>query len=390
MSIYRIYSSLPEVEIATKRALIDTSALMSNYKALVGKIPSGAEGIAVVKADAYGHSNDICAPALYEAGCRFFAVSCLAEAISLRNVLKKCNDAKILILGYTLPESVELLGEYDIIQCVFSLDYAKQLSAAANDKIKVHIKLNTGMNRLGFEANSVSDAPATAREIFEVSKLKNIEITGMFTHFSEADEFTDAGDEFTRQQFANFCAVERELKGLGVNVGFRHVCNSAGALRFPEFILDGVRFGIVMYGGGDRRLTDRLDIRPVMSLETVISSVHELRRGEVVGYGGDFTAERDMKIVTMPIGYADGFLRYYEGATVTVKTATGDKKLKLIGKICMDQCMADATGVDVAVCDRVTLFGNDRSELDDLARRAGTIDYECLCLVSSRVPRIVK
>ena len=390
MSIYRIYSSLPEVEIATKRALIDTSALMSNYKALVGKIPSNAEGIAVVKADAYGHSNDICAPALYEAGCRFFAVSCLAEAISLRNVLKKCNDAKILILGYTLPESVELLGEYDIIQCVFSLDYAKQLSAASNDKIKVHIKLNTGMNRLGFEANSASDAPATAREIFEVSKLKNIEITGMFTHFSEADEFTDAGDEFTRQQFANFCAVERELKGLGVNVGFRHVCNSAGALRFPEFILDGVRFGIVMYGGGDRRLTDSLDIRPVMSLETVISSVHELRRGEVVGYGGDFTAERDMKIVTMPIGYADGFLRYYEGATVTVKTATGDKKLKLIGKICMDQCMADATGVDVAVCDRVTLFGNDRSELDDLARRAGTIDYECLCLVSSRVPRIVK
>ena len=119
MSIYRIYSSLPEVEIATKRALIDTSALMSNYKALVGKIPSGAEGIAVVKADAYGHSNDICAPALYEAGCRFFAVSCLAEAISLRNVLKKCNDAKILILGYTLPESVELLGENDIIQGVF-------------------------------------------------------------------------------------------------------------------------------------------------------------------------------------------------------------------------------------------------------------------------------
>ena len=246
------------------------------------------------------------------------------------------------------------------------------------------------MNRLGFEANSPSDAPATAKEIFEVSKLENIEITGMFTHFSEADEFTKEGDEFTRRQFECFCAVERELSKLGVKVGFRHVCNSAGALRFPEFILDGVRFGIVMYGGGDKRLTDSVGTRPVMALETVISSVHDLRKGETVGYGGGFTAERNMKIVTMPIGYADGFLRDYEGATVTVKTASGNKKLRLIGKICMDQCMADATGVEARVCDRVTLFGNDRAELDDLARRAGSIDYECLCLVSSRVPRVIK
>jgi alanine racemase len=245
------------------------------------------------------------------------------------------------------------------------------------------------MNRLGIRAESDNDIRSAVSEIKEISKLDRLEIEGMFTHFPRSDESTADGDAFTREQFRLFSAVDTELKKQGIYISFRHVCNSAGAVRFPEFSLDGVRVGILLYGGGES--FSELPLSPVMSFETAVSHVHTVKRGESVGYGGTFTAERDMKLITMPVGYADGFIRDLKDCQVTLFTR--DKKphrVSLVGRICMDQCMADATGTDAAPGDRVVLFGGNRDELSDLARHAGTIDYEILCLVSARVPRIDK
>jgi len=388
----RLYSSLGGSDgILKTRAVIDRSAIMDNYRRLlsyVRNISPDAEGIAVVKADAYGHSNEICAPALAAAGCRLFAVSSVTEAVALRNILRKAGfpDAGITVLGYTPPAYEDLLYLYKITQCVYSYEYARSLSRVLDGEIDVDIKLDTGMNRLGINARDEASVSLAADEIMKISKLKNLRIHGMFSHFPVSDEERAESDEFTRRQYELFTAVDRELKARGLNIEFNHICNSAGALRFPEYALDGVRFGLALYGYGED--AERLGLRPVMQLETAVSFVHNIKKGESVGYGLEFTADRDMKIITVPIGYADGFLRSYNGAELLVLTDKGEFRARLVGRVCMDQCMADATGFDVSQGDRVIVFGRDQKMLEDLAKRAGTIDYEALCLVSARVPRI--
>ena len=388
----RLYSSLGGSDgILKTRAMIDRAAIMDNYRRLlsyVRNVSPGTEGIAVVKADAYAHSNEICAPALAEAGCRLFAVSSVTEAVALRNILTKAGfpDAGITVLGYTPPAYEDLLFLYKITQCVYSYEYAKSLSRVLEGEIDVDIKLDTGMNRLGINARDEASVISAADEIIKISKLKNLRIHGMFSHFPVSDEDSAASDEFTRRQYELFTAVDKELESRGLNIEFKHICNSAGALRFPEYALDGVRFGLSLYGYGDG--AERLGLRPVMQLETAVSFVHNIKKGESVGYGLEFTADRDMKLITIPIGYADGFIRAYKGASVLVVTEKGEFRARLVGRICMDQCMADATGFEVAPGDRVIVFGGDRDMLCDLAKRSGTIDYEVLCLVSARVPRI--
>jgi len=388
----RLYSSLGGSDgILKTSAQIDRAAVGENYRRLlsyVREVSPRAEGIAVVKADAYAHSNEICAPALAEAGCRLFAVSSVTEAVALRNILTKAGfpDAGITVLGYTPPAYEDLLFLYKITQCVYSYEYAKSLSRVLEGEIDVDIKLDTGMNRLGINARDEASVISAADEIIKISKLKNLRIHGMFSHFPVSDEDSAASDEFTRRQYELFTAVDKELESRGLNIEFKHICNSAGALRFPEYALDGVRFGLSLYGYGDG--AERLGLRPVMQLETAVSFVHNIKKGESVGYGLEFTADRDMKLITIPIGYADGFIRAYKGASVLVVTEKGEFRARLVGRICMDQCMADATGFEVAPGDRVIVFGGDRDMLCDLAKRSGTIDYEVLCLVSARVPRI--
>lgn len=391
MPSYRPYETLPDSAERKNRLMVDPQALADNYLALAGHLPTGCAAFAVVKADAYGHTVEIAAPALYAAGCRHYAVSCISEALALRAALPSPEACTILILGYTPPESAPLLARYSITQCVFSLDYAKALSDATDGVIPIHVKLNTGMNRLGFDATDPSRADEVADEIAPLFSMPHLNVCGMFAHFAKADEFTEEGDAFTKRQFENFMAVDNALKARGLDVGFRHVANSAAAIRFPEYALDGVRYGIILYGAGDRRLSEIVPVRPAMKLITTVSQVHTVRAGQGVGYGSTDAADHDRKIVTIPIGYADGFIRAYKGATVTLVTPSGEHKIPLVGRVCMDQCMADATGVDdVKVGDRIRIFGGDRSELDALAERAGTIDYECLCLMTSRVPRMIE
>ena len=392
--LYKLYSSLPELEQYKTRADIDLTALRYNYRYLKTQFLSNESRpriISVVKADAYGHGAPECIRVLLEEGCDFFAVSCIDEAVAVRNVCdRERKKADVLILGYTDPSLAAQLARYDIIQTLLSADYARLLNHAAQGAdltVRIHVALDTGMNRIGFPAYNGESAAHTAEELLRVSHYSHLHTEGIFTHFARADEDPGSeGDTFTELQYQRFLQVCHALERQGMPRLFRHACNSAAAVRSADYHLDGVRLGIVLYGTRPAEGFD-LPLRPVMKLKTVISHVHTLPPGEAVGYGGAFCADSERRIATLPIGYADGLLRGFSGGTVTVHTHEGDRRVPIVGRICMDQCMMDVTGTEACVGGTVTLFGNHPRELSDYATRASTIDYECLCLISSRVPR---
>ncbi len=376
-------------------AEIDLDALRANWRTVSGTVHAASPDcriIAVVKADAYGHGADAVARTLTEEGCRFFAVSCASEALSLRRSVGE--GAEILILGYSLPEDVQALAEERIIQGVFSLDYARALSdrlaslkrsgaLPPDAALRVHIKLDTGMNRLGFDA---ADAARAAEEILCAEALPHLRCEGMFTHFARAD--TDGGARgMTARQLSRFEDVERRLRERGGCPPFLHCCNSAGAMTLPQAYKSGVRAGIILYGlSPDGSILPQY--RPVMKLCTRIAHIHTLRAGESVGYGAAFTARRDMRIATLSIGYGDGFVRAFAGAALRLPDG---RRAPILGRICMDQCMIDVGDAPVRPGDAVTVFGgDDGSMIGELARAAGTIHYEIPCLLTARVPRVVR
>lgn len=390
-----LYDTMPKTDTSKNVCLIDADALRSNFSLLTSLL-SGVRPICVVKADAYGHTAEICVPELLRLGCDFFAVSCVEEAASVRKLcLRDGKDADILILGYTASSHVAFLSENNIIQTVLSLSHAESLSATAqkqNCTLRVHIAVDTGMNRVGICANADDLCEAAALEAEKITKLPNISVEGIFTHFSQSDgELSETVSEsgFTRLQAKRFSRVCEFLSKRGIKL-FSHTCNSAATVRFPEYRFDGVRLGIMLYGVYPSSHFDDIGLMPVMSLSTVISHVHNVPVGGAVSYGGTFVAEKDTLVATLPIGYADGFLRKYTGANVSVCTQNGEYTAKIVGRICMDQCMIDVTGLDVKVGDRVVIFGQSPRGLRELASLADTIEYECLCLISARVPRVKK
>lgn len=378
-------------------AEINLGALKYNYKKMRDEIKRSSadtEMICVLKADAYGHGAKNCCRALLEEGCRFFAVSSIEEAIDLREVCEDMgNDAEILILGYTFPYQAALLAKYNIITSLVDRAFALELADEAKRagvKVRCHLKIDTGMNRIGFLARGVDEIESTARDIAELTALRSLDICGMFTHFAKADEALEEElpHEPTRAQAERFFALDKALLNMGIDVKFRHLCNSSAAMIFPEYHLDACRLGISLYGAHPSRYADRYALKPVMKLCTVISHIHDLPAGQTVSYGGVFASDTDRKIATIPIGYADGFVRAYSGVSLSVVTSTTSFKAPVCGRICMDQCMIDVTDTDAAVGDRVVIFGNSPEDLAALAAAADTIEYECLCLVTSRVPRI--
>ncbi len=390
-----LYSDLPKLREHKLYAEIDTEALIYNYK-LLSAATQGTHHICVVKADAYGHAADICVRALLSAGCRFFAVSCIEEAISVRSICNNENiDAEVLILGYTDPTQAHLLCENNIIQTILSYEYAEKLNFEAGRKrmcVRVHAALDTGMNRIGISACSDEQIFRAAITVKKIFSLEGLSLEGLFTHFARADEGADISKEFTRRQFDRFLSVKKMLAEDGIFL-FCHASNSAAAISESNYALDGVRLGIALYGVAPSAYIDdvsRLGLKPVMSLKTLICHTHTLIPGESVSYGGLYTAEDERAIATIPIGYADGFLRAYGGYKVTVSTAEGNFKAPVVGRICMDQCMIDVTGIPAKVGDVVTIFGNLPDDLKELAKRSDTIEYECLCLVSARVPRVAR
>lgn len=374
-------------------AEIDVAALRHNYRRIASHVHEAAPDcriIAAVKANAYGHGADIVAQTLIEEGCGFFAVSCLYEAVLLRETVGR--DADIIILGYSLPEDTEALVRQNIIQTVFSPEYAAALSREMarlkasgilprTAVLRTHVKIDTGMNRLGFDG---ADAATAARQIADLMALPHLKAEGMFTHFATADEDRDGGG-LTEKQLARFEAVEAILKEKGICPPMLHCCNSAAALHLPRAYKDGVRTGILLYGmSPDGSILP--DFKPVLSLKTRIAHIHTLRAGESVSYGATFTARQDMRVATIPVGYADGFVRAFGGASV--KLADG-RLAPVVGRICMDQCMIDVGDADVRPGDTVTLFGgDDGTMIENLARLGSTINYEITCILTPRVPRV--
>lgn len=354
---------------------------MRNIKELV----NDKEVIAVIKADAYGHGAVEVAKVLSENGASRFAVAIITEAIELR---EHGITLPIMILGYTPIEYAENLIKYDIEQTVYDLEYAKQLSDIAlkmGKKAKIHIALDTGMGRIGFMPDDNS-----LEEVLKISALDGIEIVGIFTHFSTSDE---EDKEYTNYQFSRIQNFIKRLSDNGVNIPIKHVSNSGAIIDLPETYLDAVRAGIILYGyyPSDEVKKEKLSIKPALTLKTKIAHIKELKKDMYISYGRTFKTERDSIIATLPIGYADGYSRLLSGKA---KVIINGKFANVVGRICMDQCMVDVTDIgEVKVGDEVILLGEEnelRFNADDMAELIGTINYDVLCMIKHRVPRVYK
>lgn len=368
-------------------AEVDLDAIAHNLREIKGKLARNTLVMSVVKADAYGHGVFETVQTLLENGADRLAVSMLDEAIQLR---KSGVTVPILILSYTDPGRAEELIQYDITQTVFSMELAKSLSEAAvalSKSIKVHIKIDTGMTRVGFTPGY--DA---VKHVVEISRLPGIVVEGLFTHFSKADEWDKS---YTNMQFERFTSLCTELNRIGVFIPIKHVANSATAMSYPEMHLDMIRPGIIQYGlyPSDEVDKARLDLKPAMTLKSKVIMVKKVEAGVAVSYGGTFVTERETYIATLPIGYADGYSRLLSNkASVLIH----GEYAKVIGNICMDQCMVDVTdlvqaGILVSVGDEAVLFGRQGEKeitVSQLAEFMGTISYELVCIIGKRIPRI--
>ncbi len=362
----------------TTYARIDLGALVHNY--LTIKEAAKTNLLCIVKADGYGHGASACAKALYQAGARHFGVANPSEALSLRKVLSG-KDAMILILGYSAPEDIPLLVEHGITQTVFSAEYAEAIAPtlSSNAPLHIHVKLDTGMNRLGFSARE-EDKEQTLAQISALKADPRFVTEGIFTHFACADE-PESG--MTDAQAARFTSTVSYLEEAGISFPIIHACNSAGIYRAPHARFGLVRAGIILYGVMPSAQVQIPGLIPVMSLHTHVTHIHTVKKGETVGYGATFTAERDMTLATLAIGYADGLIRAYAPATVRIH----DTACPIIGRICMDQCMVDVTGLHVTPGTLATFF-DEVTPVTALSDAAHMIPYETLCLIGKRVPRI--
>lgn len=370
-------------------AEISLNAIEHNYNVIRNKVADDTKVCCVIKADGYGHGAVELSQIYEKLGADFFAVSNIDEGIEIR---KSGSKLPIVILGYTPVSEAKNLAAYNISQAVFSLEYAKELSEKCVEEdciCKMHIKVDSGMSRIGFMCQEFPRDEYSIEEICEACCLPNLEVEGLFTHFCVSDEDAE-GREFTNKQYENFIHVRDSLKKRGVDISVVHCSNSGAIEDYPETCCDMVRAGIILYGlAPSSKLADRLDLVPAMTLKTVVAFVKEVQKGATISYGRTFTADRKMKIATVPIGYADGFIR--QNAKDGYMMVNG-KKAKIVGRICMDQTMLDVTDIEgVKTGDEVVVFGtgeNGEPTADSLAENTGTINYETVCLVGKRVPRI--
>lgn len=371
----------------TRRAVwaqIDLDAAAHNMRQIRKHVGSDVKIAAVVKANAYGHGSVELAKTFAENGADCFAVSSLDEAVELRRYAHI--DKEIFILGHTDARRTEELLTYDIEPAVFNLKNAEFFSQEAQrlgKTLRVHIAVDTGMSRVGFQVNEFS-----VSEIKTIAALPNIEIRGMFTHFAVSDM---KDKTFTRQQYGHFRWMCKRMEEEGIHIALRHCCNSAAVLELPEYYCDMVRPGIIMYGCEPSPEIDikPYDLRPVMSLRCCIAHVKLIDAGATVSYGRHYTAPSRRKIATLPVGYADGYSRILSGK---VDVLYHGHRVPQVGAICMDQCMIDVSGeANVHAGDEVVLFGRQGDSfipIEEIAAACGTINYEIMCNISRRVPRV--
>lgn len=364
-------------------ASVDLSAIRHNFNTIRSLLRSSCKIMSVIKADGYGHGAVPAAQCLWDSD--YFGVACRDEAMALR---EQGIETPILILGYTDPREAPLLSEASITQCVFSEEYALALQESLRDgqTLKVHLKIDTGMSRLGFYLHGTDEIEATAQQISDlIKKTPNLRYEGIFTHFTTSE--TQESPE-TEEQFSLFCALLNDLEDRGVTFDLRHCANSGATLLHPETHLDMVRPGIALYGYTPFPEGERFGLRPALELKAYVAQVHHIRKGDTVSYNRTFRAEKDMDVATVCIGYGDGLHRVLSnGSPVLVN----GQRTRILGRICMDQCIVDVTGIPTEAGDVVTLLGRDGDQTItawEMADHAQTIHYEILCSIGKRIPKI--
>lgn len=368
-------------------AEISLDNIEHNYKVIRSRADKKSMVCCVIKADGYGHGAVQIAKLYEKLGANWFAVSNIEEALELRN---NGISLPILILGYTPSECAKLLADNNISQACYDKEYAIQLSKNAvknNVTVNIHLKLDTGMSRIGLMCQEFERDSKSIDIAEEICKMDNLYPQGVFTHFAVSDE-AEEGKEFTLHQFECFMHIIDELENRGIRFDIRHCANSGAIIDYPQTHLDMVRAGIILYGlAPSEKLYNKLDLKPVMTLKSVVSLVKEIEPNSTVSYGRTYKNSETKRVITIPVGYADGFIRLAKEGYVCVN----GKKAKILGRICMDQLIADADELDnVKIGDVVEIFGygNNVPTADDVAKWTQTINYEVVCLISKRVARI--
>lgn len=366
-------------------AEVDLTAAEHNFNIIKAKAEN-SKICCVVKADGYGHGAKVLSKLYESLGADFLAVSNIDEAEELRDYGVKL---PILILGYTPANDAKRLLKLSLTQAVYSIDYAKELSAKCEQlggSLDVHIKIDTGMSRIGFMCQSFPRDSASIDEIAEACSLKGLNAKGIMAHFSVADEGQE-GKEYTEKQLKNFDYTVKALKEQGIEFDIIHHANSAGTEDYENAHKTMVRAGIILYGlAPSPKLKGALPLKPMMTLKTSVASVKKIYKGTTVSYGRTFEAQRDMTVATVTIGYADGYFRDFSNKGYMLLKG---KKCQILGRVCMDQTIIDVSDLEnVKIGDEVIVFSATESPTaDDLAVFADTINYEIICAVSKRVPR---
>lgn len=364
-------------------AEIDLDTLAQNYRILKDHIGEDVKFMGIVKADAYGHGSVQVGRCLQEAGANYLAVSSIDEAMELRT---NGITMPVLILGHTPRDQVQKLIENNITQAVTceakAINYSNE-AVKLGKALKVHIKVDTGMSRLGYLCEG-DFFEGGVRGIVEDCQMPGIDAEGVFTHFAMSDEEGEEALAYTRHQLQLFKDVISEVeRRWGRRFRIRHCANTGATARYPETHMDMVRPGLLLYGYGE--FAKELGLQPVMSLKTAVQTIKHYPAGTKVSYGGTYTTTRKTRMGVLPYGYADGFLRSLSNKAVVM---TSEGKAHQCGRICMDMSMIDLTDKPgVGVASEVEIFGKNNS-IEELAEAGGTIPYELVCAVSKRVPRV--
>lgn len=372
-------------------AEVDYDAIAHNVNE-IQKLVGNTKIMGIVKANAYGHGDIACAKALQEAGVDFFGVSSIDEALNLREAGIEEN---ILILGYTPPMHFHFLHEKNIVQSLVSYDYACKLNAYAKENdvvIRAHCKVDTGMNRTGV---IYQKEDKHFDEIKKEYQLSNVKVEGIFSHFPVSDELDVDSKSFTENQIVLFKEVLSKLEEEGINPGIRHIQNSYGILNYGDLGFDYCRPGLLYMGvtsDDSVEILSNPDFKPILSLYANVSLVKWIYEGQTVSYGRHYTVKKDTKVATMSVGYADGLPRIASNKELNV--IVNGQYCPIIGNICMDQCMIDVTNVEsIQEGDIVCIVGKQGEctvTIDEISRKANTINNETLSCITSRVPRLKK
>ena len=365
-------------------AYVDLDAIVWNLEQIHANVAEQTQVVAVVKADGYGHGAVPIARKVEHLPYIWgFACATVEEGVSLREAgIQK----PVLILGYTFEEHYDIMCSMDIIPVVFETDMAKKMSDTAvklGKKMEVHLAVDTGMGRIGFR-----DDESSIPDCVEISKMPGILISGLFTHFARADEWDSTPAKRQMERYLHFVGL---LEAAGIRIPYKHCSNSAGIMNLPEANMDLVRAGIILYGlfPSDQVYTDKIKLKPAMSLKSHVVYVKGIEPGTPVSYGGTYVAEKPRRVATIPVGYGDGYPRSLSNKGYVL---IHGKRADIIGRVCMDQFMVDVTDIpDVKTGDEVTLIGTDGGEtitIENMGDISGRFNYEFACDLGKRIPRV--